>query len=456
MKKIAIFLDHDIIIRHFINSEIFSDLQKKYKIFYIFPKNHRRVKYELKSLNIKNFYEIPINEERAYTIRMFYHACNVRNLQIKKNSLDEQIRYKKILGRKLFYLYKYFLNNSLIFKLFKIIKKFQIKENSFIDSFLKKENIDLIIHPTVLEGLFVYDLIESGKRLSIPTFYLMNSWDNPSTKALMDGSPDKLFVWGEQTKLHANKYLNIPIKNLVISGAAQMQIYKKDIKNLIENYRNTINVSLEDKILCYAGSSRGLNETKQLIILDKYIKQKNLKNIKIVYKPHPWKSFDKNSEETNFENYTFKNIIMDPFSKKNYDLRLKGSDKINLDLISYENTNQMLRSIDALFTPLSTIMLEATMMGIPVCVYYPQDKSEFKKSFTYDLGREMFLEYFEKVKPIISLNEDDILSCFDNLLDKMDDKNYKKELKFNSLFFNESMNIDYKKILNDNVEKSFS
>ena len=94
MKKIAIFLDHDIIIRHFINSEIFSDLQKKYKIFYIFPKNHRRVKYELKSLNIKNFYEIPINEERAYTIRMFYHACNVRNLQIKR---------KNLMGRWLFF-----------------------------------------------------------------------------------------------------------------------------------------------------------------------------------------------------------------------------------------------------------------------------------------------------------------------------------------------------------------
>jgi hypothetical protein len=38
----------------------------------------------------------------------------------------------------------------------------------------------------------------------------MNSWDNPSSKAFIVGTPDRLFVWGEQTKQHAVRYLQMP------------------------------------------------------------------------------------------------------------------------------------------------------------------------------------------------------------------------------------------------------
>ena len=37
----------------------------------------------------------------------------------------------------------------------------------------------------------------------------MNSWDNPSTKRSIVGNPDWFFVWGDQTKNHAIKYMNI-------------------------------------------------------------------------------------------------------------------------------------------------------------------------------------------------------------------------------------------------------
>ena len=38
-------------------------------------------------------------------------------------------------------------------------------------------------------------------------------------------------------------------------------------------------------------------------------------------------------------------------------------------------------------------MLEATMMGIPTCVYYPIQEQEFSLGFRNDLGRKMFIEY---------------------------------------------------------------
>ena len=42
----------------------------------------------------------------------------------------------------------------------------------------------------------------------------MNSWDNPSTKRSLIGNPDWLFVWGEQTKKHAEKFVDKMSKTL--------------------------------------------------------------------------------------------------------------------------------------------------------------------------------------------------------------------------------------------------
>ena len=58
----------------------------------------------------------------------------------------------------------------------------KIGKNIELENFIIKENPKLIIHPTVLNGIYVDDLIEIGKTLQIPTLYLMNSWDNTRVK----------------------------------------------------------------------------------------------------------------------------------------------------------------------------------------------------------------------------------------------------------------------------------
>lgn len=84
-KSVGVFIDHDVIIRHFIKSEIFKEIEKDYKIIFFFPKKHRRVTVDLEKLNLREKYEIDIDQTRAYLIRMFYHASNVRKIIKKKN-----------------------------------------------------------------------------------------------------------------------------------------------------------------------------------------------------------------------------------------------------------------------------------------------------------------------------------------------------------------------------------
>ena len=56
-----------------------------------------------------------------------------------------------------------------------------------------------------------------------------------------------------------------------------------------------------------------MNESIHLKYLDKYITLKKL-DIKIVYRPHPWKQ--KHENEKHLLNLKLKNVILDPFSKK--------------------------------------------------------------------------------------------------------------------------------------------
>jgi len=81
---------------------------------------------------------------------------------------------------------------------------------SELDALLEDERPDVIIHPCVLEGAFLNDLIVATQARGIPFVVIMNSWDNPSTKQAMAGSPDYLLVWGEQTKRHAIEFVGMP------------------------------------------------------------------------------------------------------------------------------------------------------------------------------------------------------------------------------------------------------
>lgn len=449
-KKVGVFIDHDIIIRHFIKSDIFKKAEKENDVIFFFPKNHNRVQADLEKLKIKKKVEVNIDKNRAYKIRMFYHASNVRKILKKKlnEKKDEIQRYKNILGKKLFYFYYFVLRNQILFSIFKFFKKKEISENYDLLEIISKYSLNVIIHPTVLEGLFVYDLIEIGKKKKIPTIFLMNSWDNPSTKALMDGNPDKLFVWGEQTKKHAMDLLNIPEKNIIISGAAQMQLFKDDV---LDSYKIKINIDKDYKLICYAGSSRGLDEITQLKLLEEYIEHKKLK-IKILYKPHPWKSFE-NKNEKNFYDFEFKNIIMDIFSKENYLIRSQKKSSINLDLINYYNTNEILKSADALITPMSTIMLEATMLGIPVQVYSPRNAKEFFGNFALDTKRRMFKEFFDRVSVIVSESSKDFILNFEKLIIQIENKVHREIISKQSEYFNETFNKDYSSILCDEIKK---
>ena len=424
MSKIAIVLDHDIILRNFLETGAFSEIFKKHSVDLIFPKNHNRITNTYIG-KLKSHY-INIDEKRSYKIRLLYHYQKAATLHRRKNIKDrnyKEKKIKKIIGKKKFF----FLNivsKIKLFFLFKLIYKyFFIKKNLMFFEFLDKEKYDYIIHPTVLEGLFIYDLIEyKEKTLKSKIIFLMNSWDNPSNKALIDDFPHLIGVWGEQTKNHCVDLLKIPKENIIVTGSAQLSMYK-DFKI---NFKKD-----EKKTLCFAGSSLGLNENQHLNIIDKIIENKKL-NIKVIYKPHPWKSFHKN--EQLFEEKNFSNVKIDALSIQNYEARYEGK-KFELNLMKNQNTLETLRKIDFLITPLSTIMLEAAICGIPFALYIPNDISELNKNFIGHQHHLIYQEFIQKMEAPVFSNINDYEKIFKEKIKKNKDYNFRRELQIKSKYF---------------------
>ena len=454
-KNLGIFIDHDIIIRNFIKTKVFNSLSQEYNLIFFFPNKYKkRVNTNISELKLNKSVFIDIDPKRNHTLQRFYHVSILKDLRKRKDK-DKQvtlIMYKHILRKGRFYL-DWFRSSKYIYPIYKNYIKKKIGSNAELIHIIKKNYIDIIIHPTVLNGLFVNDLLDISKKLDIPNIFLINSWDNPSTKSLMYGHPDKIFVWGEQTKNHAIKFLNIPEENIVISGAAQFEFYKYPDKIDNQHYVKMIKNKSNYKLICYAGSSKGLNEMHHLKILDDFINKNNI-NIKILYKPHPWKDFHK--DEKNFFDYNFVNIMMDPLSKDNY-LSLLRNEYFNLDLINQESNIIVLKSVDALITPVSTILLEAAFLGKPIAVYLSNDNLSLKSHFNVASQRIQYTEFYSLIEPLLCEDMKELGSTINQLVKLSQDSEYCENLKnkiqkcnlFHKLSYSNQLKLTINKLLNE-------
>ena len=65
-----------------------------------------------------------------------------------------------------------------------------------------------------------------SKKYNYKTVFIINSWDNPSSKNILYNSPDYLLVSGNQTKKHAINFSGIR-KRVIKFGANQFESIKK-------------------------------------------------------------------------------------------------------------------------------------------------------------------------------------------------------------------------------------
>lgn len=349
MKNIAVILAHQKYFKY-IYLESFLELEKSYSVTYVINKNL------LKFFKVKKkYFSYRSNEKlnKIYENFILYSMSRSRLksktflfktkesfpdvLQFIKNNIFE--KYLKF-GMKVPYFYflyliykfftsrsflNYFLNGifqiDVIYNWYK--KKFIDKDskNSELNNILEKIKPELVIFPTNFSEPEIFDIAKIKNKIKTKTLFLMDSWDNISSKTIIVYPPDALTVWGEQTKKHAIELQNIRTNKVYILGDPKFDRFFQ-IRNL--KLKNIYNFPY----VIFVGSLRYINEIAILKILEKEIEDNQVlyKNLKIIYRPHP--GFEYRFAEA--LKCRFKNIVFDTqllefyikqidYKKNNYD-----------------------------------------------------------------------------------------------------------------------------------------
>lgn len=395
-RKALVFVDYDMLVRHFVLAGAFRELERDWQVRYVFhadatsPKKGLNVDPATLGLSDWTTFQLPRARmgswDKVYCVTALANQRGTRNFAYRRALMADVRGWPRTLWYQL-------LSLPGIFPF--VRRRFLGELGTYepLDAFIAAEQPDVIIHPSILAGYFVNELTRICPARGIPLALLMNSWDNPSTKAMSTGLPDRLVVWGPQTRRHAIEYMRMPPERVVEFGAPQFDVYREPIAEGDAELRAMFKVPAGVPVVLYAGVSKSVNETAHLEALEAAIAGGEIPPCHVIYRPHPWRGGLVEGER-NFFDIPFRHVSMDPFMAGYY-RRVADRPEQGFDMADYRVTARLLRLVSGVISPLSTMLLEAAMHGIPMIMFWP-DGPRGVAGYTIELGRKLphFAEFW--------------------------------------------------------------
>ncbi len=433
------------VIRHFLDSAVFRELSEDNDVLLVFPPSDWNRIINSPDIHRWGFracrVEIPVRRRSIFKKIFFVDQARLR--------LDPEWRgvrnaWMAMIGWKAGIIFSVFalpLIRQLTNAWFK--RQLKLTPAKALHDLLEQERPDVIIHPSTFEGYYVNDLINSSRSENIPMILLMNSWDNPCLKRGAIGVPDAVVVWGDQTKRHAEKFMGIPPERIHKFGAAQFQVFLDSAVNAKEAIFKANEISADRKVVLYAGSSKGNREATHLRWLDAEITQGNLEKIIVLYRPHPYGIAAEYAKEILSEK--FNNIIIESsmrgFLEDVACCRNKG-----FYITPYEETHSLLNAVDAVISPLSTILIEAALHGKPILCFIPDEEDE---GSVWKMFRKVthVSEFLNHPSVIVARSASEFMPAVNALLTRTHDQLIAQEMKSSMKFFVEFPERRYSKAI---------
>ncbi len=441
----------DVVIRHFVHSRVFADLIKKHDVTFVFPEpGYKRMgDVEVDQLDLcgADYTHLTVHQGRQRLWKPLFQIDQLRWRPGRQWKIIREI-YIGAIGTKAAALYKV----ASLPGIFALVRRFlerKLADRPYhdLDALLDKYLPDAIIHPCVLEGVYINDLIEAASKRAIPFVTIMNSWDNPSTKRAMVGVPDWLLVWGEQTKQHAVEYVGISPERAIKFGAAQFDLFRRPATISRTEFCREHNIDPALPVLLYAGSSKESDEFSHLRAIEDAIDAGRLPKMAVIYRPHPWGGGGMGGER--LLDHPWRHVCMEN-SMRGYLEAVKAGHK-GKTLPSYERMHDLLCSVDALVSPLSTIIVEGALHGKPVACFLPTEErsaNHFQRAVSLIHFEDMY-----QIPEFLKANgRDELISTLGELMSLVGDDSFCKRLQEASCFFVEPFNRPYSERLCEFVE----
>lgn len=293
-------------------------------------------------------------------------------------------------------------------------------------SLTMRERPDFFVLPSALLDCMTDDVLQIAETFSLPTLLLVAGWDNLSSKGLVYHHPAFVGVWGEQSKQHAVQIQGLNPEQVHIVGAPHYEGFHIN-PNMDRNaLRNELGVPPEGKLILFAGTVRLFDETELLQKIDQAIDSSTLP-VHVLYRPHPWRN-DRKSEG-NFFNFTWKHVSMDPAMVDTYRFGKENKTFVSPNdfLFRLSHLSKVYQAVDAVISPMSTVLLEAMLFGLPIMAVAFGDG---KHSWSADkVSRMSHFKELYQVPGIITCREREaFFSQLQDLIARIGDKAFGESL----------------------------
>ena len=199
-----------------------------------------------------------------------------------------------------------------------------------------------------------------------------------------------------------------------------------DRQNKRKEYLTKLGISPDKNVILFGGALKPFDETSLLVMLDQAISDGKLDNVHIIYRPHP--SRNKRIKEASFFDYDFKHITFDKELKAAY-LREKVPGWLGR-LPKLDNFMDLYNSVDAIVSPFSSVMVEASLFGKPVLGLACDDGIHFGYASTKEIATREHFRVLKNFDWFIQCDEKkEFIDDFKKLLEMMKTPNIGEKIK---------------------------
>jgi hypothetical protein len=90
---------------------------------------------------------------------------------------------------------------------------------AWAEALISAEDPDVVVAVPVIRSPQFVDVLKSAAIRGLPTVSWVQSWDNLSSKGLLNFVPDKVFVWNDTQRSELARYHGVPRENVCLTGA---------------------------------------------------------------------------------------------------------------------------------------------------------------------------------------------------------------------------------------------
>jgi len=361
MAEILAFIENDMYVRNFLSSGVFDELmtQRQLKISASELVSHRSLR-PWEAVRAAGYERHPRNRRVVFgfnklAIRRYRQLSSTFAIKARTGipfgtyDLRERIKSHP-------WVYDHYVAPRLLSR---------ISANESLEAVIAKERPKLVIFPITGVESTGYELIRLSRRYDFRTFFLVNGWDNLSSKTVFGELPDYMGLWGRQSMDDACSIHGLPADRGFLLGCARYEPYfsGRDF--------NTSPFSFPYAV--FAGATTPYDELTPLRMFDQELSRLGAGEFKIVYRPHPWR--DKRNCDDLFKAEEFRHTVLDPqVEEAYYDNKRTGQESVSAkSMPSLDYYPALLNNASFVISPISSMSLEAALFNVPAIVLANDD-----------------------------------------------------------------------------------